>query len=486
MTRIRRRTKIVATLGPASEDTDTLRSLLEAGVDVVRLNASHGDPAFFAEAVDRVRSLSEEIGRVVGILLDLRGPKIRVGELRESSVRLRVGDRLRIVTGDFEGTAERIPCTYDGLPADVSEGDAILLDDGLIELRVAGSPSETEIECEVVRGGVLQPHKGINVPGRALSTPAFGEKDQRDLRCGIELGVDFVALSFVRSPDDVRALRRSMHELGGVLPIIAKIEKPQALDVLDEILDESDGVMVARGDLGVEIPPEKVPGLQKRIIARANAHGLPVITATQMLESMIEHPRPTRAEASDVANAIFDGTDAVMLSGETAVGSYPLEAVRMMGRIAQEAEASAFYGRIGIEEGEVGGFDSERLAVARATRRIAQDVDARYIVVYTLSGTTARVMSKFRPRRSVLALCPDPLVCRRMALQHGILPHQLDYYESTDDMLGEGDRLLLETGVVEAGDRVVVLGGTRQFAGVSNMIQVRVPEIRERPEENGR
>jgi pyruvate kinase len=476
---MRRRTKIVATLGPASTVPETLRAMVDAGVDVFRLNASHGDHEFFSRVVPQIRATADEAGRVVAILLDLRGPKIRVGRLAEDSVELRQGTRLRISTEDFEGTAERIPCTYDGIARDVAPGDRILLDDGLMEVRVTELVSATEIECEVVSGGRLEPNKGINVPGQALSTPAFGEKDLRDLRSGIELGVDFVALSFVRRPEDLRDLRRAMHDMGGVAPIIAKIEKPQALDVLDEILDECDGVMVARGDLGVEIPPEQVPSAQKRIIARANAKGLPVITATQMLESMIEHPRPTRAEASDVANAIFDGTDAVMLSGETAAGAYPVGAVQMMDRIAREAESSEFYGRIGIDESQVHGFDVERLAVAKAARRIAQEIEARFIVVYTLSGATAQVMSKFRSRRTILALCPDPAVCRRMCLQHGILPRVLDYYDSTDDMLREGDRLLLDTHVVNAGDRVVVLGGTQQFAGVSNMIQIREAQPRE-------
>ncbi len=474
----RRRTKIVATVGPSSEDPATLRRLIESGVDVFRLNASHGDHAFFSRLVPLIRSTAEEAGRIVAILLDLRGPKIRVGRLAGDSVELRVGTRIRISTEDFEGTAERIPCTYEGLPRDVHPGDRILLDDGLMEVRVTDGLSSTEIECEVISGGSLKPNKGINVPGQALSTPSFGEKDLRDLRSGVELGVDFVALSFVRRPEDVRDLRQAMHAMGGVAPIVAKIEKPQALDVLEEILDECDGVMVARGDLGVEIPPEQVPSAQKRIIACANAKGLPVITATQMLESMIENPRPTRAEASDVANAIFDGTDAVMLSGETAAGAHPVAAVQMMDRIAREAEGSEFYGRIGIEEGQVHGFDVERLAVTKAARRIAQEIDARFIVVYTLSGATAQVMSKFRSRRTILALCPDPAVCRRMCLQHGILPYALNYYESTDDMLREGDRLLLETHVVHPGDRVVVLGGTKQFAGVSNMIQIRAPQPR--------
>jgi pyruvate kinase len=448
--------------------------MLDAGVNVVRLNASHADRSFLAEIVSRVRELAEEMDRSIGILLDLRGPKIRVGRLRGGkAVELAHGVELILSSEDFEGDARKIPVTYAGLVDDVEPGDMILLDDGLLELCVLERESATDLRCRVVVGGPLKPNKGINVPGRALSTAAFDEKDLRDLDAAIELGMDFIALSFVRSGEDVRQLRKAMHERGGVLPIVAKIEKPQALDALEEILDEADGIMVARGDLGVEVPPERVPSLQKRIIASANARGLPVITATQMLESMIEHARPTRAEASDVANAIFDGTDAVMLSGETATGRYPVEAVRMMSRIAVEAEGTEFYGRARLEEGALVGFEAERRAVAVAARRIAQSVAADCIVVYTLSGTTALLMSKMRSKRSVLALCPDPVLTRRMALWHGIVPRTVDYYHDTDDMLREGDRILLATGLIEEGDHVVVLGGTRQFASVTSMIQVR-------------
>jgi pyruvate kinase len=470
-----RLTRIVATVGPSSQEPAALRALLAAGVDVVRLNASHADRSFYETMIPRIRATADELGRTVAILLDLRGPKIRVGRMGAAEgVRLEEGAELHLRPGDFDGDAAALPCTYAALPDDVHAGDAILLDDGLIELEVLASDAQEGVRCRVVTGGVIRSNKGLNVPGRALSTPAFGEKDLRDLDAALPLGVDFVALSFVRSGKDVRALRRALHERGQVLPIVAKIEKPQALDALDEILRESDAVMVARGDLGVEVPLERVPRLQKRIIARANAAGLPVITATQMLESMMHSPRPTRAEASDVANAIFDGTDAVMLSGETAAGEYPVQAVRMMDRIAREAEASQFYGR-NVRDHDFVGFDDERREVGLAASNLARALQADCMVVYTLTGTTARVLSKLRPRRPVLALCPDAAICRRMALMHGIVPVQLDYYASTDDMLREGDRMLLETGLVKAGDCVIVVGGTKQFAGVSNMIQVRRP-----------
>ena len=474
MPETQRRTRIVATVGPSTRAPDRLRALIEAGADVLRLNASHADPDFFREIVPRIREIGAELERNVAILLDLQGPKIRVGALPDAGVDLDPGAEVVLRPGEFEGDGQVLPCTYSSLASDVEEGDTLLLDDGLIELEVTGIEGD-DVRCRVVEGGRLSSHKGLNVPDRGLSTPALTDKDLADLDVALPLGVDYVALSFVRSGEDVAILRRALHERGQVLPIVAKIEKPQAIEALDEILAETDAVMVARGDLGVELPPERVPGLQKRIIARANARGLPVITATQMLESMMTHSRPTRAEASDVANAIFDGTDAVMLSGETAAGRHPVEAVRMMGRIAREAEASDFYGRTGVGEHRLEGFDPERRQVAMAAAELARSLDADCMVVYTLSGTTARVLSKLRPRRPVLALCPDPAICRRMALMHGIVPFQVDYYASTDDMLDEGDRLLLETGVVRDGDCVIVVGGTRQFAGVSNMIQVRRP-----------
>jgi pyruvate kinase len=428
-----RRTRIVATVGPASSEPEQLRPLIEAGVDVVRLNASHADAAYFESMVPRIREIAADLDRTVAVLLDLRGPKIRIGRVeRPEGVELTGGSEVEIAPGDFIGTAERLPCTYADLPNDVGAGDVILIDDGLVELEVLTADPPHSIRCRVIVGGPVRANKGINVPGRPLSTPAFGPKDLADLDAALPLGIDFVALSFVRRADDVHALRRELHQRGSIVPIVAKIEKPQAIDALEEILEATDAVMM-------------------------------------------ENPRPTRAEASDVANAIFDGTDAVMLSGETAVGRYPLYAVQMMDRIAREAEASQFYGSTGVSEEELEAFEVERREVAVAATRIARRIDADSIVVYTLSGTTARLMSKLRPRRPIYALCPDEIVCRRMTLEHGIGPLHVDYYAATDDMLREGDRLLTDLGVVEADDRVVVVGGTRQFAGVSNMIQIRHP-----------
>ena len=332
MIRVERRTRIVATVGPSSSSPEALRELLAAGVDVVRLNASHADEDFFRDIIPRVREIAAALRRNVAILLDLQGPKIRVGEMAPGC-ELVAGAELTIAPGNFTGDAARVPCAYAGLAADVQAGDTLLLDDGLLGLEVLGVAGD-EVRAVVRDGGILRSRKGINVPGRALSAPAFSEKDRADVAVCLPLGIDWVALSFVREAADVAHLRAALREMGGNLPIVAKIEKPQAVEALDEIIEASDGIMVARGDLGVEVPPERVPQLQKQIIARCNVMGRPVITATQMLESMMHNPRPTRAEASDVANAIFDGTDAVMLSGETAAGAYPIEAVKMMDRIA--------------------------------------------------------------------------------------------------------------------------------------------------------
>jgi pyruvate kinase len=465
-------TKIVATLGPASATPDQIAALVEAGMDVARLNASHGDHDFFERSIAGVRAASAAAGRSVATLLDLRGPKIRVGRLAGGGpLVLREGERLTLTTDDVEGVAGRIPCTYEGLPRDVLQGDVVLLDDGLMELRVTAVPSTREVVCVVVAGGSLLPGKGINVPGRALSAAAYDAKDLDDLAAGLRLGVDYVALSFVRSGEDVAALRREIRRLGGNLPIIAKIEKPQALDALPAILEQSDGIMVARGDLGVEIPPERVPSVQKALIHEAGERALPVITATQMLESMVHNVRPTRAEASDVANAIFDGTDAVMLSAETASGRYPRKAVEMMARIAREAEGSPFY--LPTRHREPGGDHAAVFAMAAAAARVAAQTAVRRIVVYTLSGNTARIMSKLHPRCSIVALCPDPAVCRRMALLHGVIPFQTSFSPTTDDMLRLGDLELLRRGLAQPGETVVVLGGTMQLAGATNMVQLR-------------
>jgi pyruvate kinase len=458
-----RRTKIVCTIGPATSSEERLEQLIRAGMNVARVNFSHGTQPEHALVIERIRTTSARLGHAIAILQDLQGPKIRTGTLEGGQPVLLVdGARVTITTRDVEGNAETISTTYKQLPQDVKEGDRILLDDGLLELRVLGSDA-TEVECLVVRGGPLKEHKGINLPGVAVSAPALTEKDRDDLKFGVSQGVDYVALSFVRRPEDLleaRALIRQLQvekvgERAQVsIPLIAKLEKPEAVARLDEILDVVDGVMVARGDLGVEMPPEKVPLIQKRIIAACNDRGLPVITATQMLESMITHPRPTRAEASDVANAIFDGTDALMLSAETATGSYPIEAVQMMVRIAQETEADPRSARQPQCQ-----YLTPAHAVSHAARALAEEASVQAIVVFTRSGASAHLISTDRPRTPILAYTPSEYVYRQLALWWGVWPHRIDLQETTEELIARVDHRLQEDNLVSRGEHVVIMGG---------------------------
>jgi pyruvate kinase len=458
-----RRTKIVCTIGPATSSEERLEQLIRAGMNVARVNFSHGTQPEHALVIERIRTTSARLGHAIAILQDLQGPKIRTGTLEGGQPVLLVdGARVTITTRDVEGNAETISTTYKQLPQDVKEGDRILLDDGLLELRVLGFDA-TEVECLVVHGGPLKEHKGINLPGVAVSAPALTEKDRDDLKFGVSQGVDYVALSFVRRPEDVleaRALIRQLQvekvgERAQVsIPLIAKLEKPEAVARLDEILDVVDGVMVARGDLGVEMPPEKVPLIQKRIIAACNDRGLPVITATQMLESMITHPCPTRAEASDVANAIFDGTDALMLSAETATGSYPIEAVQMMVRIAQETEADPRSARQPQCQ-----YLTPAHAVSHAARALAEEASVQAIVVFTRSGASAHLISTDRPRTPILAYTPSEYVYRQLALWWGVWPHRIDLQETTEELIARVDHRLQEDNLVSRGEHVVIMGG---------------------------
>ena len=458
-----RRTKIVCTIGPATSSEERLEQLMRAGMNVARLNFSHGTQRENALVIERIRTISARLGCAIAILQDLQGPKIRTGTLEGGQPVLLVdGARVTITTRDVEGNAETISTTYKQLPQDVKEGDRILLDDGLLELRVLGFDA-TEVECLVVHGGPLKEHKGINLPGVAVSAPALTEKDRDDLKFGVSQGVDYVALSFVRRPEDVleaRALIRQLQvekvgERAQVsIPLIAKLEKPEAVARLDEILDVVDGVMVARGDLGVEMPPEKVPLIQKRIIAACNDRGLPVITATQMLESMITHPRPTRAEASDVANAIFDGTDALMLSAETATGSYPIEAVQMMVRIAQETEADPRSARQPQCQ-----YLTPAHAVSHAARALAEEASVQAIVVFTRSGASAHLISTDRPRTPILAYTPSEYVYRQLALWWGVWPYRIEMQETTEELIARVDQRLQDDELISRGKHVVIMGG---------------------------
>jgi pyruvate kinase len=469
-----RRAKIVATLGPASQDPETIQKLLEVGVDVARLNFSHGRLEDHADVLDRIRAASRRLVKAVAVLQDLQGPKIRTGTLKAGKVGvlLENGREITLTTeSDFPGDERLVSTTYRHLAEDVRPGDRLLVDDGLIELRVLAADG-VRARCEVVEGGVLKEHKGINLPGVALRAQAMSEKDKRDLAFGLAHGVDYVALSFVRAPGDVDLCRAEMERFGRVVPIIAKIEKPEAIEAIDGIIAAADGIMVARGDLGVEIQPERVPTIQKKLLRKANAAGKPVIVATQMLESMIEHPRPTRAEASDVANAIWDGADAVMLSGESASGRYPILAVQMMDRIVREAEQHLTLGKVPTPDvwSGPGPFDA---VVSAAAVRAAQDAHAVAIVCFTLSGTTARLLSHQRPHVAVVAFSPDQAIRRRIALYWGVLPKVMEPVRNADLMCEMVSDRLIADDVAKAGDRVVlVFGSPMGVPGQTNSIRL--------------
>jgi pyruvate kinase len=456
-----RRAKIVCTLGPASQTQEMLEALLEAGMDVARLNFSHGSHEQHAENIAKLRAASLKVRKAVGILGDLQGPKIRTGRFTKGSTELKEGGTFSITTDEsVPGTDEIVSTTYPFLAADVNPGDRILLDDGLLELKVLETDKKTLLRTEVIHGGVLKNNKGINLPGVAVRAAALTEKDKADLIFGIKAGVDFLALSFVRQPGDIEIARQAMAEVGRTVPIIAKLEKPEAIARLDAILDKTDGVMVARGDLGVEIPPEEVPAVQKDIIRRSNARGLPVIVATQMLNSMIDNPRPTRAEASDVANAVFDGADAVMLSGETASGRYPIESVQMMDRIVLAAESAArsqdFFKEIDAPLGLPSHFPD---VIARVACQAAKASGATLIAAFTLSGVTARLLAHYRPNVPIVAFSPNQEVRRRLALLWGVVPRVLEPIQETEAMVRRVEEELLARGLAHKGDRIVIVFG---------------------------
>jgi pyruvate kinase len=467
-----RRAKIVCTLGPATDGHKRLAALLDAGMDVARLNFSHGTPAEHAERLRLLRRLAQARRKTLAILQDLQGPKIRTGPLeRGEPVELRADAQVTLTTRPVAGNARLISTTFQPLPQEVKPGNRILLADGLIELRVERI-RDRDVVCRVVEGGELGEHKGINLPGLPLKISALTAKDRGDLEFGIEHGVDYVALSFVRRAEDVLELKRLLARAGRDIPVVAKLEKPEAIDRLDEILRVADAVMVARGDLGVELPPEVVPLIQKKVIARANALKVPVITATQMLESMTAHSRPTRAEASDVANAIFDGADALMLSAETAVGQYPVEAVRMMARIIRAAESSpryAWYTRRRTADETL----SVPEAVSETVAHMAEQLNLRAIAVFTQSGSSARLASKYRPRVPVFAFSPLPHILRRTALYWGVTPVRMPRVQSTDRMVEGAARLLRARDAVAPGDLIAVVAGTPiARRGTTNLLKV--------------
>lgn len=475
MTNPRGNTKIVCTLGPSSSSVDILVELIRAGMGVARLNFSHGTHDEHGEVLTRVREAARRTGENVGVLQDLQGPKIRIGELRVPAIDLRVADNLVITTDPIVGGPGRVSTTYSGLTSDVKPGESILLDDGKIRLRVV-SVKGSDVLCTVEVGGPLSAHKGINLPGVAVSAPSLTEKDLRDLEFGLANDFDYIALSFVRSGDDVRRLRAAVNSgsaVGSRPALIAKIEKPQAIANIDEIIGEADGIMVARGDLGVELPPEDVPILQKMIIGRCNSAGKPVIVATQMLESMIASPTPTRAEASDVANAVVDGGDAVMLSGETSVGKYPIEAVRIMDRIIRKVE-SEHLTRPRLQVDSRTAVLDRHDALGRAACVLAEQMRAAAIVTVTNSGQTARVIARYRPNLTVVAITDSAKTLRTLSLVwgvRGLLVENLG--EDSDRVLATIQERLVSSGFVRRGEYVVLLAGQPFFArGSTNFIKV--------------
>lgn len=465
------RTKIIATLGPSSNTPEMIEALIVAGMDIARLNFSHGSTEDHRRTIGNVRAASRKAKKDVGILLDLQGPKIRIGKLEQRIITLEEGQSFIITTRDVLGTNMVVSTNYEGLPWDLAKGARILMDDGLLELDVR-KISGTEIYCKVIRGGELSEKKGINVPGTKLAIQSLTDKDREDLAIGISEGVDFVAISFIRTAGDVLSVKEIIKRERASIPVIAKIEKPEAIENLEEILKVADGVMVARGDLGVEISLEQVPIIQKEIIRRCNEEAIPVITATQMLESMIQHPRPTRAEASDVANAILDGTDAIMLSGETAVGKYPAGAVAMMKRIAHATEDKLLESiRPAPEKIKVKG-DPEH-AIAHAVYYTATDIRAKAIVSFTRSGGTACVISKYRPNIPIIGVTHTEPVLKRLTLYWGVKGVLVELKENTDAMIDGVEKKLLETGLVKHGDTIIItLGVPWGVAGSTNMLMV--------------
>jgi pyruvate kinase len=468
-----RRAKIVATLGPASNTVPVFRNLVRAGVDVVRLNFSHGTHEEKLALIHMIRTVSREERKSLCILGDLQGPKIRTAKLKDRQpVLLKAGSRLTITPRDVQGTASLVGTTFKTLAENVEQGSRILLSDGLIELRVHQVMGH-DVVCDIVNGGMLGENKGINLPGIPVRVPSLTEKDSQDLEFAMRNGVDAIAVSFVRTAEDVRIVRNRVAALGSETWIIAKLEKPQAIEHLDTILQVADGIMVARGDLGVEVPPEQVPAYQKHIIRRAAEYRKPVITATQMLESMIENPRPTRAEVSDVANAVYDGSDAVMLSGESAVGKYPVEAVAMMGRIVCEAERHIKERNFSEPQ-----IRATHLSIAEticeATAHAADDLDLRGIALFTESGSTARQLSKYHPSVPIYALSPVEVTIHRLNLLWGTMPIRCPKVTTTEALVELAENLLEVNGYVRSREVIAIVAGTRSKSGSTNFLRLHV------------
>ncbi|TFB97298.1 pyruvate kinase [Cryobacterium sp. HLT2-28] len=463
-----RRAKIVATLGPAASSYDQIRALIDAGVDVCRMNLSHGDYQVHEGVYANVRKAANDSGRAVAVMVDLQGPKIRLGKFEGGPYELAVGDIFKITIEEVVGTRELSGTTYKGLPQDVKAGDFLLIDDGKVKVEVVAT-NDTVVTTRVVVAGPVSNNKGINLPGVAVNVPALSEKDEADLRWGLRLGTDLIALSFVRDAADITRVHEIMAEEGRRVPVIAKIEKPQAVENLEGIVDAFDAIMVARGDLGVELPLEAVPIVQKQAVELARRMAKPVIVATQMLESMIHSPVPTRAETSDVANAVLDGADAVMLSGETSVGEYPVVTVQTMARIVASTEDHGLerIAPLTNKPRTQGG------AITLAAIEVAEFVEAKFLCIFTESGDSARRMSRLRSKIPMLAFTPEPGIRRRLALSWGIQTYLVDRVTHTDAMFGQVDDILLSQGLAQLGDKVVVISGSPPgIAGSTNDIRV--------------
>jgi len=469
------KTKIICTIGPASRSPEIIGKLIEAGMNVARLNFSHGTLEQHAQTIRDIRETAARLSRHVAVLQDLSGPKIRTGPMAAGTVTLTDGQPFTLTNRDVPGDANEVGLTYADLPANVRSGDILLLADGLLELEVE-STSDRDIRCRVVNGGPLSSNKGINLPNRSINAPILTEKDKRDLEFGLAHDVDFIALSFVRTAHDVASVKKVITESGHDVPLIAKIEKFEALANIDEILQVADGIMVARGDLGVEIPLETVPRMQKMLIAKTNAAAKPVITATQMLRSMVENPRPTRAEVTDVANAILDGTDAIMLSEETAAGAYPVQAVKVMARVAADVEP--LFDHAGwssrLKASTTLSFEA---AVAHTAVEMADDIGAAAILTCTTSGSTTRLVARYRPRQPLLAMTPEPRTAVRLALTFGAVPVLMKASDSAEDLERRAIAAALQNGYVKPGQPVVITAGLPfNRVGTTNLIKVSTAE----------
>ncbi len=464
------KTKIIATIGPSSSKRPILQSMIASGMNMARLNFSHGSHDEHEKVILMIRALSKELDKPVGILLDLQGPKIRTGRLKGGQpVELKKGKTVKITSRAILGTTDMVSTTYQKLVNDVKKGASILLDDGLIELKVLSKTQDT-VNCKIINGGILKEHKGINLPGVNVSAPSLTAKDKKDLKFGIKTQVDYFALSFVRKADDLEVIKDILAKQGAAIPVIAKIEKPEAVANLDKILQFADGIMVARGDLGVEMKPEQVPTIQKHIIAKTLKASKPVITATQMLETMGINPIPTRAEASDVANAIIDGTDAVMLSGETASGRYPVKAVQMMARIAKETENSSFMNYNIQYERDFA--DLVTHAVAQSAVNISYEVNAKAIVSFSVSGKTSRLISKQRPAKPVYGFTPSKEIYNRLSLIWGITPFIVPRFADTKRLIDASENILLDRKLIKKNDIIIIVIGLALKVGSTNMIKI--------------